>query len=54
MVDGESLPGPPAKPTAGDISRDLESIVGDEAGLQRCPREVRKLFPMAADHSPGK
>ena len=45
MADGESLPGPRARSAAGKHARDLDAIASDETGLQRCPRQLRKLLP---------
>jgi len=41
-AEGESLPGPRAKPAAGKLGRDLETIASNGTGLQRCPRQLRK------------
>ena len=46
MADGESLPGPRARSAAGKHARDLDTIASDETGLQRCPRQLRKLLPL--------
>ena len=46
MADGQSLPAPGARSTAGRIAPDLASIAGDEAGHQWCPLSLRKLVPL--------
>lgn len=45
-ANGEPLPGPRSRSAAGKLGRDLKTIASDEAGLQRCPRQLRKLLPL--------
>ena len=46
LADGQTLPGPRARPTAGNIARDLECIAAAKAGCQRCSWALRKLVSL--------
>ena len=46
LADGQTLPGPRARPTAGNIAPDLECIAAAKAGCQRCSWALRKLVSL--------
>ena len=46
LAEGQVLPGPRARPTAGNIEWDLERIAGAEAGCQRGLWELQKFVPL--------